>query len=75
MKTALCLYSAESNGIAQALGAGGSQTDLTQLKFYPLVVPERGVSQQTMTAALAMLNDLAQKNRAPAPRKSWWKFW
>ena len=71
---ALCLYSAESNGITQALNAGGSR-DLTQLKFYPLVVPDRGVSQQTMDAALAVLNDLARKNPAATKRKPWWKFW
>jgi hypothetical protein len=72
---ALCLYSAESNGITQALNAGGSSTDLTQLKFYPLVVPDLGVSQQTMDAALAMLNDLARMNPAATKRKPWWKFW
>jgi len=41
------------------------------------VVPDRGVSGQTMDAALAKLNELLERNRASrAPKKKpWWKFW
>lgn len=76
---ALCLYNAESNAIMKAIEAGGANIDLTGAKMHPCVVPDLGVSDQTMEAALAMLNDLAERNRKPAqdepPRKAWWKFW
>jgi hypothetical protein len=70
----LCLYNAESNAILKAMEAGGDQLDLTKLKMYPCVVPDRGVSGQTMDAAMATLNDLVERNRS-AKKKPWWKFW
>ena len=70
----LCLYNAESNVIVQAVEAAGAKLDLTQLKMYPCVVPDRGISNETMDAALAMLNDLVERNRSPR-KKSWWNFW
>jgi hypothetical protein len=70
----LCLYNAESNAILKAMEAAGDQLDLTKLKMYPCVVPDRGVSDQTMDAAIARLNDLVGRNRTPQ-KKSWWKFW
>jgi hypothetical protein len=42
--------------------------------MYPGVVPERGVSGQTMDAAVATLNGLVGRDR-PAKKKPWWKFW
>jgi hypothetical protein len=69
----LCLYSAESNGIIQAMDSVGDGLDLTQMKMYPCVVPDRGVSDQTMDAAFAALQELV--DRSAAKKKPWWKFW
>src|SRR5262249_30640167 len=54
----LCLYNAESNAILKAMEAGGDKLDLTKIKMYPCVVPDRGVSDETMQAALARLNGM-----------------
>ena len=70
----LCLYNAESNAILKAIEAGGDKIDLTKIKMYPSVVPDRGVSKQTMELAVAELNDLADRNRTPR-KKPWWNFW
>ncbi len=70
----LCLYNAESNAILKAMDAAGGKLDFTKMKLYPCVVPDRGVSDQTMDAALAMLNEMVQRHR-PANKKPWWKFW
>ena len=58
----------------QALESGGDNLDLSQLTMYPCIVPDRGVSEQTMDAALATLNELVERNRR-ARKKPWWKFW
>ncbi len=71
---ALCMYNAESHAIVQAMEAGGNRRDLSGMKMYPCVVPERGVSDQTMDSAMAALNELIERNRA-AKKKPWWKFW
>jgi hypothetical protein len=71
---ALCLYNAESNAILKAMEAAGGQLDLTKMKLYPCVVPDRGVSDQTMEAAMARLNDLVERGRTPG-KKPWWRFW
>ncbi len=70
----LCLYNAESNAILKAMEASGDKLDLTKMKMFPCVVPERGVSDQTMDDALAMLNELVERNRS-RKKKPWWKFW
>ncbi|MEW6737027.1 MAG: hypothetical protein AB1489_37415 [Acidobacteriota bacterium] len=70
----LCLYNAESNAILKAMEATGDRLDLTKMKMYPCVVPDRGVSDQTMDAALATLNELVERNRSTKNRP-WWKFW
>jgi hypothetical protein len=70
----LCLYNAESNAILRAMDAAGDKLDLTKMKMYPCVVPDRGVGDQTTDAAIATLNDLVGRNRSPE-RKPWWKFW
>jgi hypothetical protein len=70
----LCLYNAESNAILKAMEASGDKLDLTQMKMFPCVVPDRGVSNQTMDAALAMLNELVERKHPPE-KKPWWKFW
>ena len=69
----LCLYNAESNAIVQALEAAGDKADPSQLKMYPCVVPDRGVTSETMNAAMALLEDLVERNRPK--KKPWWKFW
>jgi hypothetical protein len=70
----LCLYNAESNAIVKAMEAGGDKVDLTRIKMYPCVVPDRGVSDQTMAVALSKLNDLVGQKRSPE-KKPWWKLW
>lgn len=71
---ALCLYNAESNALLNALEAAGEDPDLSQWTMFPCVVPDRGVSDQTMDAALAKLEEMMERNR-PAKKKPWWKFW
>jgi hypothetical protein len=70
----LCLYNAESNAILKAINAAGDKLDLTQMKMYPCVVPDRGVSDQTMDSALATLNAIVEQSRS-TKKKPWWKFW
>lgn len=76
---ALCFYNAESGAILQALQANGDDLDLTKLTMYPCVVPDRGVSDQTMEAAMAKLNEIVERTRAAKKNlvkpKPWWKFW
>ncbi len=69
----LCLYNAESHAILQAMDAAGDKLDLSQMTMFPCVVPERGVSDETMDAAMAKLKKLVEKS--PAKKKPWWKFW
>jgi hypothetical protein len=70
----LCFYNAESNGILQALNAPGEKLDLTKLTMFPVVVPDPGVSKETMNAALTVLHKMVERHRAPK-KKPWWKFW
>lgn len=71
---ALCFYNAESNALLQAMQASGDKLDLSKMTLYPCIVPDRGVSKQTMEAAMAQLNTMIERNR-PASKKPWWKFW
>jgi len=72
----LCLYNAESNAIVKAMEAAGDKVDLSTIRMLPCVVPERGVSDQTMDLALAKLNEIVERSRSPSPKKKpWWKFW
>ena len=68
----LCLYNAESHVILQALEASQGKSELSQMKLYPCVVPERGASKETMDAALATLQKLVEQKQR---KKAWWKFW
>jgi len=61
----LCLYHAESNGILKAMEAEGDKIDLTKIRMYPCVVPDRGVSDQTWNAAIAEMNEMLERNRKP----------
>lgn len=70
----LCLYNAESHAIVQAIDSAGGKPDLAQLKMFPCVVPDRGVSNQTMDAALTALNKMIDRDSA-ARKRPWWKFW
>ncbi len=72
---ALCCYNAESNAILQAMSAQGEKLDLSAVKMYPCVVPDRGVSQRTMDEAVAVLNELVERGRSKARKKRWWRFW
>jgi hypothetical protein len=70
----LCLYNAESNAILQALQAQGDKVDFSKIRMFPSVVPERGVSNQTMNAAIAIMQSLVQRKQT-VKKKPWWKFW
>ncbi|WP_422929502.1 hypothetical protein [Singulisphaera sp. PoT] len=70
----LCCYNAESNAILQALNASGDELDLSSLQMFPSVVPDRGVSDQTMQQAVATMNALVERRRQ-GRKKPWWKFW
>jgi hypothetical protein len=70
----LCLYNAESHAIVQAMEAQGNSFDLSGMKMFPCVVPDRGVSQVTMNAALAKLQEMLDREPV-AKKKPWWKFW
>lgn len=74
---AICFYTAESNAILQALNAHGDKLDLTKINMQPCVVPDRGVDDATMDAALKVLHDRIERNRPPKParKKPWWRFW
>jgi hypothetical protein len=71
---ALCLYNAESNAILKAMESIGDKLDLTQMKMYPCVVPDRGVANRTMKEAIATLNSLV-KHKHSTSKKPWWKVW
>lgn len=70
----LCCYNAESQVLLQVMEAKGDDGDLSGMKMYPCVVPDQHVSQQTMDAALEILNRIVERNRA-AKKRPWWKFW
>ena len=82
--TSLCVHSAESNAILQAMEARQDR-DLTGLALVPCVVPDQDVSRETMDAALHLLQRMIDRERAasrpetqsPAPPagKPWWKVW
>lgn len=71
---ALCLYNAESHAIVQAMEPQGTKLDLRGLRMFPSVVPDRGVSDETMVAAMAKLQALIDERRKQV-KKPWWKFW
>lgn len=71
---ALCLYNAESQAILKAMESMGDKLDFTKTTMYPSVVPDRGVDDQTMEAAMAELHSLIERNNAPR-KKPWWKLW
>ena len=74
---ALAMYNAESHVLAQVLETEGDQADLTQIQMFPLIVPDRGVSQETMEAGMALLHKMIEDYRAmlKSKKKPWWKFW
>lgn len=72
----LCCYSAESNVILQAMEGSEGDLDLAGLSLYPCAVPDREVSEETMDAALQLLQRMVDGERHAAPsRKPWWKVW
>lgn len=70
----LCFYNAESGAIMQALQASGDKFDFSKMTMYPCVVPDRGVSNQTMNAAVAAMRSLIER-KPPTKKKPWWRFW
>ena len=73
---ALAMYNAESHVLSQVFQEN-EQPDLTQIQMFPLVVPDRGVSDETMNAAIAQMHQMLEDYRATqkAKKKPWWKFW
>mgnify|MGYP007059381766 CR=1 FL=1 len=69
----ICLYNAESHVILNAMDAHEGKIEFDKMTLYPLVVPDRNASSQTMDEALAKLNEMVDGNR-PKKKKSW-KFW
>ena len=76
---ALAFYNAESQALLNALQNGVEPEKLPGTTMYPCVVPDRGVSNETMDAAVAMLHKMMdekrQKMRQAKTKKPWWKFW
>lgn len=70
----LCLYNAESNAIMQALDQHGDDLDLSSMSCFPCIVPDRGVSDETMDAAFATLQSIIDREHKQTS-KPWWKFW
>ena len=71
----ICLCNAESHAILQALeSAGSEELDLTEMTLFPCVVPDRGVSDETMDSAMAILHEMIDGNQEPKS-KPWWKLW
>jgi hypothetical protein len=65
--TSLCVYSAESKGILQAMEQLGKDLDLANLALYPCVVPDREVSRETMDAALHLMQQMVDRDRLAPP--------
>ncbi|MBI1247586.1 hypothetical protein GC197_07025 [bacterium] len=76
---ALAYYNAESQALLNALQNGVTPEKLPGTSMYPCVVPERGVSNETMDEAVGMLhkmmNEKRQKMKQAKQKKPWWKFW
>jgi|GEM_PF-2335556 len=70
-----CFWSAESSGILQIFEAH-PDIDLSNVTLYPCMVPDRNASDETIDAALATLQRIAdEEESAEQPSKPWWKFW
>jgi hypothetical protein len=84
---ALCLYHAESSAILKAINDMGDAVDLSQLRLYPSVLPDAGVSDETMDKAMAALRAMNEEERLAnavevvgrpvneGKKKAWWKIW
>ncbi|HEU4455106.1 MAG TPA: hypothetical protein VFR81_18730, partial [Longimicrobium sp.] len=82
--TTLGAYSAESNALLNAM-EGSGKVDLSGFTLYPCVVPDRDAPQETMDAALHLLQQMIDRGRpapppeepspAPPASKPWWKVW
>lgn len=57
----LCVYSAESHVILQAMEGKGNDVDLSGFTLYPCVVPDPNVSQETMDAALRLMRQMVDR--------------
>jgi hypothetical protein len=71
----LSLYNAESHAIMNVLeSSDDDEVDLSQMTMFPCVVPDRLVSDETMDAAMAILEQMVERDSKSA-KKPWWKFW
>lgn len=81
----ICLYHAESNAILAAIDDRGESRDLSGLRLFPSVIPDRDVGQRTMEQALALLNSRVERSYPSldsipdavtgSRKKPWWKLW
>jgi hypothetical protein len=73
----LCLYNAESVSImmtVNAINAAGAKVDPARIRMYPPIASDCDVSDETMDAAVAVVQNLMARNRAAGRKKTWWKF-
>ena len=80
----ICFYNAESHAILQAM-EDSKEINFEEISFFPCVVPDEGVSDETMERAMGVLQKLVheQDSQTPEPghgtpgvqKKPWWKFW
>lgn len=72
---ALGLISAESHAIVKAMESMGHKFEPSEIRLLPCVVPDRGVSNATMRAALRTLDaPAASRGEQSAKKTSWWRF-
>ena len=74
----ICLYSAEAHAILNSMENDDS-IDLNSISLAPSLVPEFGVSNETMDRGLKMIMQVAEdsptEEPSPTKKKPWWKFW
>src|SRR5262249_20395904 len=86
----LCSYNAESVSVMMTINAlndAGAKVDSATILLYPPIAADRDVSDETMHAAIAVVQDLMTRsradgvqdlmprNRVAGEKKAWWKFW
>ncbi|WP_422929123.1 hypothetical protein [Singulisphaera sp. PoT] len=62
----LCYHSAEAKALIRAVESE-PDLDLSTVRMYPCIVPDRDASDETMDAAIAYLQTLAERNRRSKP--------
>ncbi|MFO1064310.1 MAG: hypothetical protein U0892_10645 [Pirellulales bacterium] len=70
----ICFYNAEAQTLLQVLEKHGAEVDFSAIKMYPCIVPDPGVSDETMAEAMEHLQALVDAS-GQQKKKPWWKFW